>query len=367
MIDTENMAATRDEDSPGPQLEESSVHAARASRSLWHGLISLAILVALVTGLLLTIPGLHGIAHAVTHMQAGWLVLAVGLEVLSCVGYVLAFLQVFDRAPVRFGAEVALSELAFGAAVSLGGAGSVAVGAWLLIDRGAPPRRIAERSAVLFLLTSAVNLITLVIFGLGLFLGLLPGPRQPLLSIVPAAVGVAALVFFLGLPRLTERWTKHQAPGRIRSTLMTTAESIRSTRHLLVSPDWRILGAIGYLWFDIGVLIACFAAAGKVPPLAPLVLAYQIGFLSNLLPIPGNVGTLDASVVGMLVLYGISATTATAATVVYHAIALWIPAMWGTGAFLAVRRSRGQPLKLRPSLQERRTLRSQRRRQGPGS
>lgn len=111
------MAATRDEESPPPALDASSVHAARASRSLWHGLISLVILVALVTGLLLTIPGLHGIARTVTHMQAGWLIVAVGLEVLSCVGYVLAFLQVFDRAPVRFGAEVALSELAFGAAV----------------------------------------------------------------------------------------------------------------------------------------------------------------------------------------------------------------------------------------------------------
>ncbi len=52
------------------------------------------------------------------------------------IGYVLAFLQVFDRAPIRFGTEVALSELAFGSAVSLGGAGSVAVGAWLIIDRG---------------------------------------------------------------------------------------------------------------------------------------------------------------------------------------------------------------------------------------
>ncbi|MGI8902878.1 MAG: lysylphosphatidylglycerol synthase domain-containing protein [Solirubrobacteraceae bacterium] len=362
------MAATRDEGlPPPPELDESSVHAAKARRSLWHGLISLAILVALVTGLLLTIPGLHGIAHTVTHMQAGWLVLAVGLEVLSCLGYVLAFLQVFDRAPVRFGAEVALSELAFGAAVSLGGAGSAAVGAWLLIDRGGPPRRIAERSGVLFLLTSAVNAITLVLFGLGLFVGVLPGPRQPLLSVLPAAVGVAALAFFLGLPRLTERWTEHRRPGRIRTTLMTTAESIRSTRHLLLSPDWRLLGAIGYLWFDIGVLIACFAAAGKVPPLAPLVLAYQIGFLSNLLPIPGNIGVLDASLVGMLVVYGASATTATAATVVYHAIALWIPAMWGTGAFLAVSRSRGQPLKLRPSREDRRRRRSEGRRQRHGS
>ena len=115
--------------------------------------------------------GLHGVGDAVGDMNAGWLVVACGLEILSCVGYIVAFLQVFDRAPVRFGARVALSELAFGAAVSLGGAGSIAVGAWLLVDRGGDPARIAERSAVLFLLTSAINVMTLVLAGLGLWSG----------------------------------------------------------------------------------------------------------------------------------------------------------------------------------------------------
>src|SRR5215475_5732412 len=145
-------------------------------RSLWRGLISLAILVAMVVGLLLAVPGLKGVANAVSDMSIGWLVVAVVLEILSCLGYVLAFLQVFDRAPIRFGARVALSELAFGAAVSLGGAGSVAVGAWLLVERGGDPVRIAERSAVLFLLTSAINVITLALAGLALWVGILPGP-----------------------------------------------------------------------------------------------------------------------------------------------------------------------------------------------
>ena len=76
----------------------------------------------------LAVPGLHGVATEVTHMKAEWLIVAVVLEILSCLGYVLAFLQVFDRAPIRFGARVALSELAFGAAVSLGRPFSVVSG-----------------------------------------------------------------------------------------------------------------------------------------------------------------------------------------------------------------------------------------------
>jgi uncharacterized membrane protein YbhN (UPF0104 family) len=337
---------------------------AEPGRSLWRGLISLVILVAMVVGLLLAVPGLHGVANAVSDMRVNWLIVAVALEVLSCLGYVVAFLQVFDRAPVRFGARVALSELAFGAAVSLGGAGSIAVGAWLLVERGGDPTRVAERSAVLFLLTSAINVITLVLAGLGLYVGLLPGPSNPLLSLVPAVVGLAAIALFLALPRFSEHLAAGRAPGRVRTLLVELATTIRLTEQVLFTPDWRIIGAIAFLWCDIAVLGACFAAAGPVPPLAVLVLAYQIGYLSNLIPVPGNIGVLDASLVGMFVLYGIPATLATAATVVYHAIALWIPAMWGTAAFLILRRSRNLPLTLRPPREERRRLRQENRRSG---
>jgi hypothetical protein len=53
-----------------------------------------------------------------------------------------------------------------------------------------------------------------------------------------------------------------------------------------------------------------------------------------------------------------NATTATAATLVYHAISLWIPAMWGTIAFLILRHTRRQPLELRPTRAERRRIRA---------
>jgi uncharacterized protein (TIRG00374 family) len=160
----------------------------------------------------------------------------------------------------------------------------------------------------------------------------------------------------MALPGVIDRGLARRLPKAIRVVLETTAQSIRDTRRLLFSRDWRIIGAIGYLWFDIGVLIACFAAIGHAPPLAALVLAYQIAYLSNFIPIPGGIGVLDGSMVGALVLYGASATAATAATLVYHAISLWIPAMWGTIAFVLLRRTRHEPLTLRPPREERRPL-----------
>jgi uncharacterized membrane protein YbhN (UPF0104 family) len=326
--------------------QSEQLNAAKARRSLRNGLITLILLVALIAGLLLAIPGLKGVAHTVSRMSGWWLAVAVGLEILSCLAYVLAFLQVFERAPLRFGARVALTELAFGAAVSIGGAGSLAVGAWLLVERGAPGRRVAERSAVLFLLTTAINVITLVMAGLGLWIGL-PGPRNPLLSVLPAGVGLVGFALVLALPRYADRIARRVPEGRIHTLVTETAVSVRDTARLLFHPDWRIIGAIGYLWFDIGVLFACFAAIGHVPPLAPVVLAYQIAYLSNFIPVPGGIGVLDGSMVGMLVLYGVRGTVATAATLVYHAIALWIPAMWGTIAFIVLQKTKKQPLRPR--------------------
>jgi uncharacterized membrane protein YbhN (UPF0104 family) len=327
------------------------VDAAKARRSLRNGFITLVLAGALAVGLLLAVPGLQGVATTLSNLKTEWVVVAVLLEVLSCASYVVAFLQVFERAPLRAGARVALSEEAFGAAVSLGGVGSLAVGGWLMVERGAPARRIAERSAVLFLYTSAINVITLILAGLGLFLGL-PGPSNPLLSIVPAAVGAVVLVLFLLLPRYVDRIMQRVEPGRLHAFVTETAASVRDTERLLRHPDWRILGAIGYLWFDIAVLFACFAAAGHVPPLAPVVLAYQIGYLSNFIPVPGGIGVLDGSMIGMLVLYGVGGTVATAATLAYHAISLWVPAIWGTIAFIVLQKTKKQPIILRNPTEE---------------
>jgi uncharacterized membrane protein YbhN (UPF0104 family) len=330
------------------------VDASKARRSLRNGFITLVLAGALVVGLLLAVPGLKGVATTVSNMKTQWVLVAVGLEVLSCASYVVAFLQVFERAPVAVGSYVALSEEAFGAAVSLGGAGSLAVGGWLMVERGAPARRIAERSAVLFLYTSAINVITLILAGLGLFLGL-PGPSNPLLSIVPAAVGVVVLVLFLLLPRYVDSIVRRVGPGRLNAVLTETAASVRDTKRLVFHPDWRIVGAVGYLWFDIAVLFACFAAAGRLPPLAPVVLAYQIGYLSNFIPVPGGIGILDGSMIGMLVLYGVGGTVATAATLAYHAISLWVPAVWGTIAFIVLQKTKKQPVVLRRPTEELRT------------
>ncbi len=322
-----------------PQVDD-----ARVTRSLRAGVVSLVFLVVLVVGLLLAVPGLHGVERTVAEISPGFVVAGVLFEVLSCAGYVVAFVWVFDYAPIGLGAQVALSELAFGAAVSFGGASSIAAGGLLLVERGGSPGLIAERSAVLFLLTSAVNVLTLAIAGVGAWAGILPGSTNPLLTLVPGGICTSVFLAVLALPWVCDHMLSDRHEGRLSAAARSVAGVVRSAARLLFTPGWRLLATIGFLWFDIAVLVVCFAAIGPLPPLAVIVLAYQIGYLSNLLPVPGGVGVLDGSFIGMFALYGLSATKAAAATVVYHAISLWIPLMLGTIAFVRLRRSRHEPL-----------------------
>jgi hypothetical protein len=113
---------------------------------------------------------------------------------------------------------------------------------------------------------------------------------------------------------------------------------VRDTEEVALRPDPRLLGAVGYLLFDIAVLWACMRAVGTSPPVLALVLGYQIGYLANLVPIPGGLGVLEGGLLGALLLYGLPAAPTAAAVVLYHAIALWIPTLGGTFGFVRLRR-----------------------------
>jgi uncharacterized membrane protein YbhN (UPF0104 family) len=55
--------------------------------------------------------------------------------------------------------------------------------------------------------------------------------------------------------------------------------------------------------------------------------------------VPGGIGGVDAGLVGTLALYGVSLASATGAVLAYRAIALWVPAVVGGLAFIALRRT----------------------------
>jgi uncharacterized membrane protein YbhN (UPF0104 family) len=60
-----------------------------------------------------------------------------------------------------------------------------------------------------------------------------------------------------------------------------------------------------------------------------LVLGYLIGYLANLIPIPGGFGVLEGGLAGALIAYGAPPAQAAASVIVYHVIAFWIPSLGG--------------------------------------
>jgi uncharacterized protein (TIRG00374 family) len=114
---------------------------------------------------------------------------------------------------------------------------------------------------------------------------------------------------------------------------------VSDTEAVIASGNLRLLGSVAYLLLDIAALWACLRAVGETPPVVALVAGYQIGYLSNLIPIPGAIGVLDGGLLGALVLYGLPAAPTATAVILYHAVALWLPTAGGTAGFLALRRA----------------------------
>jgi uncharacterized membrane protein YbhN (UPF0104 family) len=323
-------------------------------KRLRNGIISLVVLVILVGALLLAVPGLRDVADKIADVSPGWIALAVVLEILSCVGYVLAFRMVFYRVPQLLAIRVALSEMAFGAVLPVGGAGGIAVGAWVAKAKGGSLRRFMERSAVLFLLTSGVNAATLGLAGVLVGIGLLHAPHHILLGLLPGLVAVGGIALFWIVPSAAERLALVEDSGRFVRWVHTTARVVDDTKWEVTHPQWRIAGAVGYLWFDIAMMWVSFRAFGVAVPVGALTLAFLIGYLGNVLPVPGGIGALDGGLTGALVLYGADPASAAAAVLVYHAIVLWIPTLLGTLAFLRLRPTLHEPLVLGPERQARR-------------
>lgn len=209
-------------------------------------------------------------------------------------------------------------------------------------------------------MTSAANFGAVIVAGAGVALGLLPGQASPALTLMPAAVAALTVVFVtVVLPRVLDRVTpaagSHGISSRLRKrvrglavrTSATLADGVRETVSVLRgSRPLAIAGSLGYMAFDVAVLAACFAATGSaVPPLGVFVLAYTIGQLGGLIPLPGGIGATGGGLIAAFVVYGGTIGPVTAAVLLYRAVQLGVPALLGAPAFVLLYRDlrRGAP------------------------
>ena len=126
------------------------------SRRLRNGLISLAIFFALVAALLLAVPGLRSAGERITDANV-----ALGWRRRRLRAALLRRLRGAVRARVRDGARLQPPPVALRAGGQLGrvgsGIGGIALGRLGAAQKGVSVERIAKRSVLMFVLTSAVN------------------------------------------------------------------------------------------------------------------------------------------------------------------------------------------------------------------
>jgi len=324
-----------------PMVEAEALPEEFSPSNLRRGLLIVGAVVVAVAALIVLVPGLGSLRDRLAGAQPAWIAVAAALQLGSCAGYVLVFRGVFcQRMSWRTSTEIGLSELAANSLLSVGGAGGLALGAWILRRGGLTAAFIARRTVAFFLLTSLANVSFLVLGGLGLATGLLGDSPSFLLGLIPAIAGLGAIALALAARALAARLARRPMRTRVVAAAEAVGEGVDEALALLRRGNAAILvGASAYLLFDVAMLGACFKAFGNdVPAVGILLVAYLIGQLGSLIPIPGGLGGVDGGLIGTLVVYGVDPADAAAAVIAYRGLLLTIPAALGLPALAVLRR-----------------------------
>lgn len=324
--------------------------AALGPRRIGRRLAELGIVCAAVGVLVTTGPGLSTLRDRLDQAAGGWLVAGVGLEILSALSYVLIFRAVFcARMRWRLSYQIGMAEQGANSVLSVSGAGGLALGAWALRRGGMSAEHIGRRSVAFFFLTSLANVAVLIILAALYLTGLAGHDRNAVLTEGFGAAALGATVLVLALPRLLRRGGRGGArtvpgPGRTAQAAAFVRDALGQgipdgLRLLRRHPVAITAGSVGFMAFDVAVLGACFAAFGYWPGIGVLLLGYLIGQLGGNVPVPGGIGGVDAGLIGTFALYHQPLAVTTAAVLVYHAVALWVPGLLGSVAFLQLRRT----------------------------
>ncbi|HWI74655.1 MAG TPA: flippase-like domain-containing protein, partial [Baekduia sp.] len=131
--------------------------------------------------------------------------------------------------------------------------------------------------------------------------------------------------------------------GRWRRRLLAAPQALADgtwfTIDLVRRREVGLLGTVMWWVFDVATLWACFWAFGVHPNVPEMTMAYLLGMLGNLLPLPGGVGGVEGGMVGACAAFDMNASVALVAVLAYRAISVWLPALPGVLALATLRRA----------------------------
>jgi uncharacterized protein (TIRG00374 family) len=343
-VNVHGMQAGRLDDQQRDEMPRMVVTRRRALLFAAFILVSLALLYFVV-------PQLSGVKHTWDRLDDAdpwWLAFAVVMEILSMASYVALFqgIHIPPGSPITYRETylITMASLAATRLFAAGGAGGVALTAWALRRSGMLRREVAERMIAFLVLLYGTYMAAMVICGAGLAIGLFPGSRPFVVTVVPAILGAVAIAVFSAIALLPDDLDRrlenvapgHRRAGRLIRRLATGPASlsggVRFAIYKLRHPDLAMLGTLAWWALNIAVLYGAFRAFGPSPPVAVLVQAYFVGLLANLLPLPGGIGGVDGGMIGAFVAFGVSGSLALVAVLVYRLFAFWLPSIPGAVA-----------------------------------
>jgi uncharacterized protein (TIRG00374 family) len=349
-------------------LDEAMPRVQITRRNLVLGLFFIASAIAFLYFVLPQLTDLKDTGERVGEGNRWWLAAALIFTLASFGGYVMMFQGIFVRAGSRIdwraSYQITMAGLAATRLFAAGGAGGIALTAWALRRAGMPRRQVADKTLAFLILTYAVYMATLVIGGFGLYFGLLPGPGPFGITVVPALFGLCVIVLGLGLsrvpPDLQRRLEGVARRGgrlarigqRLANAPAAFSAGMREAMCHVRQRDPALLGALAYWAFNIAVLWACFHAFGDPPPLAVIVMGYFVGFLGNLLPLPGGIGGVDGGMIGAFAAFGVPLHLVVPAVLAYRIFTFWLPTIPGAIAYFQLRRTVARWREERPARSE---------------
>jgi uncharacterized protein (TIRG00374 family) len=327
-----------------------------------------AVIVLIVVAIYVLLPKVIGFDDALARFEQAtwyWLLVAFAFTAAGFGAYVALFRGILAgtddalrrRLDVGASYQITMAGLAATRIFSAAGAGGIALTYWALRQAGMTRRRSACRMVAFLALLYSVYLASLLLFGLLLRTGLLPGDNPVGGTIVPAVIAGAALVV-IGLisliPRDVERRLRELSRGyrrqrisrvaaRLATGPATVATGIRTAIDYLRYPRrgaLAVAGAVGFWAANIGTLWASFEAFGGDVAFAVLVQGFFLGMAANLIPSPvGGVGSVDAGMIAAFLLFGLPTGLVFPAVLVYRVMAFWLPIPPGIVAYFQLRRT----------------------------
>jgi uncharacterized membrane protein YbhN (UPF0104 family) len=306
-----------------------------------------ALLSVISVGVLVRVAPPAQVLGSISDMNPLWLLAAIALELGSCLSYVIVFRRFFPEPPRPVSRQVAWISMGAGAVLPGGNFSSAATTGWLLRNHGIGARRLVERCGALLCLLTLFGFFINGVAGALLMVGIGRGPHDLEHTGIPILVSLFVIGSAVAAMIIVRR-CHARAPRAARSF----AASLEGAWESVSRPHWRIVGAAGFLWLDMAALWAACRATGHPLGVLALSLAYFIGYLATMIPMPAGLGVLDTGLAGALVLYGFSPAASVGAVLVYHAISVWVPGLGGLFAWLPTRgRALAEPAVVAPASQ----------------